>query len=184
MTISSITIDDLKQQWEECERKAELVENELNALRAKIAAYQLIIADLNTKTASTTGGSGLHSTIRPSQLTNCKTQRDAWVQIANLSGGFVKPSEGAQLIIDLGLTKKSRRDVASNGASWMANSDKWQWTDKGLYRLLDPTAADAYTQKDEDAWHGKPSQIDNGDASLHTSPANEDTVADQPRIIA
>ena len=85
---------------------------------------------------SSRGGSGLHVGIRPSQLSHCKTQREAWVEIARLSGGLVKLSEGAQLLIDAGLSQKSKRETASNGSSWMSNSDMWERVGRGLYRLV------------------------------------------------
>ena len=64
----------------------------------------------------------MHAVIGPSQIIHCKTQREAWVQIARLSGGCAKPSEGAALMIDVELGKTTRREVASSTSIWITNN--------------------------------------------------------------
>ena len=166
---TNILTDQLRERWQHLCKTAELLEQELEEVRRQADAYATVLADLNQQPRTATGGAGLHATIRPSQIAHCKTQRDAWVEIARLSGGFVKPSEGAQLLIDAGLTNKKRTDVGRNGSSWMAEDDRWEKADKGLYRRLE-YAPDRSPDDDDggDEWHDESLPTGDGDASLHT----------------
>ena len=176
MTTTNIVTDRLRQQWNEYRKTAERLETELDAVKTKMDAYQHVLADLNRKPQPASGGTGLHATIMPSQLVHCPTQREGWVEIARLSGGFVKPTEGAQLLVDIGLSKKNRRQVASNGASWMSNSDRWERSDKGLYRLLEHDAGGSPNDenKGDDERHEESHQTDSGGASR---PSYQDDMA-------
>ena len=75
MTTNNLVIDHLRQQWDEYRRTADMLEGELNAVKAKMNFYQKVLADLNSKPDSASGGTGIHATIRPSQFMHYKTQR-------------------------------------------------------------------------------------------------------------
>ena len=140
MTTTDLLDDELREIRDEYRRKVELLETELVDAKKTMEAYGRVMNDRRSRPRperGSKGGSGLHAGIRTSQLSHCKTQREAWVEIARLSGGLAKPSEGAQLLIDVGLAKKPKRETASNGSSWMSNSDRWERVGKGVYRLLE-----------------------------------------------
>ena len=140
MTTTNLLEDELREIWDEYRRKVELLETELADAKEMMEAYGRVLNDRRSRPRSergSRGGSGLHVGIRSSQLSNCKTQREAWAEIARLSGGLAKPSEGAQLLIDVGLAEKPKCETASNASSWMSNSDRWERVEKGVYRLLE-----------------------------------------------
>ena len=177
--------DQLREEFEECRKKVVLLESELNKVQALMHAYQQVLAHRAGKDQYASG-TGLHATIRPSQIAHCKTQREAWVEIARLSGGFAKPTDGAQLLIDVDLSDKNFRTVANNGSSWMGDSDRWEWTAPGLFRLLEdvPDATPSDYDEGEGAWPEKSLPTGDGDASPYAYPANGETVAAVGRIIA
>ena len=140
MTTTDIVEEELRQGRDASQKRVELLETELADARKTVEAYDRVLDAHRSQPRperGSRGGSGLHAGIRISQLSHCQTQREGWVEIARLSGGLVKPSEGAQLLIDVGLATKPKRETASNGSSWMSNSDRWERVEKGLYRLVE-----------------------------------------------
>ena len=146
MSTSNPIIEALRERWDDCRKKAQLLKTELDELTTTMDAYQLVIADFDQNHVGASGGKGSHAHISPSQLADCKTQRQAWEQIARLSGGYARPSEGGQLIVDVELTKMNRRGAIASATNMMSNSDDWDRVGVGLYSLLsymDSTVPDA-----------------------------------------
>ena len=184
MTTTNIVIDHLKQELEEHQTKYAMQESELQATKDVMDALQQVLNYMTSTVGITNGSAGLHSHIRISQLTHCNNQREMWRAIARLSGGYARPNEGAQLIIDAGLSTKPKRSVMSNASNYMSRSDQWEWADKGRYRLLENVPGGQSDDDEGDSkWTEQSSLSDDGDAWPPTYRANGETVVDMGRII-
>ena len=187
MTTNIHIVDGLTQRCDEYSAKAVLLRKELNEIEDLERACRLLLADIKRNAKSGDGGQGLHAHVRPSHLAHCTTQMQAWVEIACRSGGFARPSDGAQLIVDAGLSTSKRRSVVSSGAKCMIDSDEWERTSAGTYRYLghvgdeDPGPDGS---KEEQQWPAESYPTGDGDASPRTCPANEATVVALGRITA
>ena len=183
MSTSDPITEELRKRWADCDKQARLLEAELEEITKTMDAYQRVMADRSRNHVGTSGSTGLHAHIRPSQVAHCKTQRAAWEEIARLSGGFAKPSEGVQLIVDLGLTKSNRRGAISSASNMMSNSDDWERSEVGIYRLLkngDQEVDDVVIEGDN-RWPEESCPTDSGDVSLPTYPVSRPT-QDEPAV--
>jgi hypothetical protein len=167
-----------------CARE-ELLIQELADARTDKEAFHRVIAALNQKGNPAARAPGMHDHIRLSQIRDCKNQIEGWEQLARLSGGFARPSDGAQLLIDAGLSKGKRRSVVSTASNHMSNSDDWERTDAGTYRWVLYGASDHDPAGQEgDEWPAELYPTGDGDASPHTYRANGETEVAVGRIIA
>ena len=155
------------------------VTKRLELLQAKLKACELLLPDVEGKTGTPAGAKGIHAHIRPSDLLGVKTQREAWRKIAGLSGGVVRPTDAAQVLIDAKVTDKKYNILRSNALSWMFSSDEWERKEEGVYRWLEyEKPADGEGELwIEDQEPGEPYPTDNGNTSSHIYPANGETEA-------
>ena len=187
MTNSTTLIDGLTQQHDLYRERADQLRRELEAAEELERSCRLLLADLKRKAKAGDGGQGLHAHIRPEHLAHCTNQNDAWVEIARLSGGFARPVDGAQAILDAGLSKAKRRSIVSSGAKIMIDSEDWERTDAGTYRYLkyvkeESPRPDSATE--DDAWPAELYPNANGDISSPSCRENQETPDVAERITA
>ena len=113
------TISDLEEALADVCAREELLERELEDARSAKEAFRYVLAVLNRTRNPTAKPIGIHGHIRPSQIRHYKNQIEAWEEIARLSDGIARPSDGAQLLIDAGLSKGKRRSVVSTASNHM-----------------------------------------------------------------
>lgn len=163
---------------EVADAKARLADAEAN-----LEASERLLPQAEGRTGPRMGGAGIHAHIRPSQLLGCRTQRDAWREIAALSGGLVRPTDSAQLLIDANITDRDYETVRGNGLSWMTSAQEWERVEgqDGTYRHLGPDGMGAFHESDEgerqwptDQWPAERSQTDDGVESRPISPVNRE----------
>ena len=134
------TLEELEGIYERHSKRAEKLKEELGKEAAILDACRVMISTIeeengpNRTSVPNTGG--LHSHIRSSQIGHCKNQIEGWETIANLSGGLVRPSEGAQLLIDAKLSNAQRRSLVSTATNFMINSAEWDRVKSGTYKWL------------------------------------------------
>ena len=182
---SVTTMEELQAGFADACAREELLIQELADARTDKEAFHRVIAALNQKGNPAARAPGMHDHIRLSQIRDCKNQIEGWEQLARLSGGFARPSDGAQLLIDAGLSKGKRRSVVSTASNHMSNSDDWERTDAGTYRWVLYGASDHDPAGQEgDEWPAELYPTGDGDASPHTYRANGETEVAVGRIIA
>ena len=167
----------MREMWDEYRKLAESLEHELLNVREKMDACQTLLPDLYSRAPTASGGTGIHAAVQRHHIVNCPTQREAWKEMARVSGGVARPSDGAQLLIDAKLTDKPRRSVVSNAISWMNDSDTWERVDKGTYRLLEGSEGG-------ETWTVECSPNDDGGGSRRTFQADGEPVVGQVLITA
>ena len=182
---SVTTIEELEAGFAAACAREELLMQELADARTEKEAFQCVIAALIREGNPMAKTAGIHDHIRLSQIKDCNNQIEGWERIARLSNGFARPSDGAQLMIDAGLSKGKRRSVVSTASNHMSNSDDWERTEAGTYRWLLYGASDHNPDGQEgDEWPAELYPTGDGDASLRTYPANEATEVAVGRITA
>ena len=153
----------------------------LAELVADLESCERMIPIMEGRSDPRAGGIGIHSHIRPSQLLGSTTERDAWRRMASLTEGqLVRPTDGAQLLIDAKVGGNEYRKVRSNALSWMSNSHEWasMGEGEGIYRylgkdgmgLLGDAAGGNEERCQEDLL-----PINDGDASDPSSPVSPET---------
>ena len=161
--VKATTIDDLKNEYEKICHEESKLEQELLQLRAEKDGVRLAIDRLTRRSSSVSQVTGVHAHIKPSQIAHCKTHLAAWSEIARLSDGLAKLSDGAQLLIDAGLSKGKRRSVISSIITQMEGNDDWEKVGPSTYRWLpyekpipeiggDVPVPDPQISEDEEAW--------------------------------
>lgn len=68
-------------------------------------------------------------------IAQCKTQRAALYEIAKLNDGTVRATDAGDLIIKAGLSDAKRISVIATAHRFMSQSDEWEWTEPGTFRL-------------------------------------------------
>ena len=182
---SVTTIKELEAGFADACAREELLIQELADARTAKEAFQYVIAVLVQEGNLAAKTAGIHGHIRLSQINDCKNQIEGWERIAQLSNGFARPSDGAQLLIEAGLSKGRRRSVVSTASNHMSNSDDWERTEAGTYRWLLYGASDHNPDvQDGEPWLAESYVTGDGDESPRTCPANEATVVALGRITA
>ena len=186
MTTTNDLIDGLAQRYEEYHAKSILLRQELAEAEKMEQACILLLADIKRTAKPADGIRGLHAHIRPSQIAHCETQIEAWIEIARRSGGFARPVDGAQILLDAGLSKGKRRSLVSSGAKYMIDSDDWERTDAGTYQYVGFAASEGsdHDGQGDEQWPAELYPSGDGDASPHTYRANGATEVAVGRIIA
>ena len=169
MTTTASLIEGLEQRCAEYGKNAQTLREQLATVEDLERACRILLADIKRNAKPADGPRGLHAHIRPSQLAHCKSQTEAWIEIARRSGGFARPSDAAQLFLEAGLSQGKRRSVVSTGTNYMIDSDDWQRTEAGTFRYLayDPQNDDG---PGEDQWLEEHSMNANGVALPLISP--------------
>ena len=184
MTTTNDLIDGLAQRYEEYHAKSTLLRKELAEAEKMEEACRLLLADIKRTSKPADGSRGLHAHIRPSHIARCETQIEAWIEISSRSGGLVRPVDGAQLLLDAGLSTGKRRSLVSSGAKYMIDSDDWERTVPGTYRYLGFAASEEpdHDRQEGEQWPEQSYPTDDGDVSPHTYRANGETPVVVERI--
>ena len=187
MTTYTTLIDGLTRQHDLYRERADQLRRELDAAEELERSCLLLLANLKRNASQGDGGQGLHTHIRPEHLAHCANQIDAWIEIARRSGGFARPVDGAQVILDAGLSKAKRRSVVSSGAKIMIDSEDWERTDAGTYRYLkyvEGNSPGPDPAMENDSWPAELYPTANGDVSHPTYRGNQETPDAVERITA
>ena len=188
MSTNTILIDGLTEQHDLYRERVAQLRQELDTAEELERSCRLLLTDLKRNARPGEGGQGLHAHIRPEHLSHCSNQIEAWIEIARLSGGFARPTDGAQAIIDAGLSNAKRRSVISSGAKIMIDSEDWERTDAGTYRYLkyveDGSPDTDGAVEDDASWPAELYPSANGDVSRLTYRGNEETPAAAEPITA
>ena len=172
MTVRKTTIEDLEDRCKRYEQRESLLVDELRVVREKVAHYRATLADLAMDDLASEA-SGIHAHIRASDITHCKSHIEAWTEIARRSGGLVRPSEAAQLLIDAGVSKGLKKSVVSSAWNLLGSRDDWEQLGGGSFQWLlfeSPDVADVDAANDGDElWPDEPSPTDDGEESPHSS---------------
>ena len=181
--MENTTLQDLQRMWEEASRKIQILEKELTKHRAEQAACELIIS-IHTVKGKTAERSKLHHAhILPSQLINCTTHEEAFLEIAQRSHGIVRMSEAGRLVHAAGLSKGKASSIVSSMSTRLESSDSWEWLAPGTYRLLTYTGTDIRSPEPNDndtgdeQWPAELYPTDDEDTSSHIYPTNGETEA-------
>lgn len=180
MNTNIMLIDGLTQLHDQYRERVARLRQELDAAEELEGACRLLLTNIKRNVQPGDGGQGLHAHIRPEHLAHCTNQNEAWIEIARLSGGFARPTDGAQAIIDAGLSNTKRRSVISSGAKIMIDSEDWERTDPGTYRYLKYVQDNSPGQDgavEDEAWPAELYPSANGDVLHPTYQGNQETPA-------
>lgn len=103
-----------------------------------IAAVERTISFLEAKTNEP------EAKVTAADIAHCQTQRAALREIANLNDGIVRATSAGDLILAAGLSKGTRASIMTTIHRYMIQSDDWEWTEPGTFRLktFDPQGPD------------------------------------------
>ena len=126
----------LRRIWEKNDRTKCQLEKELVDTKARMAALELILTEYAPTADVATDATLRHAHVRPSRIAHCDTQIAAFKEIAQLSEGIVRVSEGSRLVHEAGLSKGKVTSIASGIRHKFDASDEWELAGPGTYRLL------------------------------------------------
>jgi hypothetical protein len=151
--ISMTTAEDLQRFWDERDRKARLLEQELVEVRADMEACERLLSRYRPGSNAASEPVLFHNHVHPSRLTDSPTQMEAFKRIALDSDGIVRVSEASRLVHSAGLSKGKASSIASSIPKKFLESDEWEYVEPGTYRLVTymSTDPDAAEEKSEDA---------------------------------
>ena len=75
-------------------------------------------------------------TIDAQDLMDCRTQKDTLKEIGNRSGGVVRTSTAAKLLIDAGKTISNLGDATASVHRLMSEDPDWDYHEPGTFRYL------------------------------------------------
>ena len=73
--------------------------------------------------------------VTAADIAHCRTQRAALREIARLNEGIVRATEAGDLILAAGLSEAQRSSIITTIHRYMSQSDDWEWTEPGTFRL-------------------------------------------------
>ena len=150
--ISMTTAEDLQRFWDERDRKARLLEQELVEVRADMEACERLLSRYRPGSNAVSEPVLFHNHVHPSRLTDSLTQMEAFKRIALDSDGIVRVSEASRLVHAAGLSKGKASSIASSIPKRLLESDEWEYMEPGTYRLVTymNTDPDATEEKTDD----------------------------------
>ena len=94
-----------------------------------IAAVERTMSILEAKTHEP------EARVTAADIAHCQTQRAALREIARLNDGIVRATTAGDLILAAGLSKATRASIMTTIHRYMSQSDDWEWTEPGAFRL-------------------------------------------------
>lgn len=76
-------------------------------------------------------------------IAHCRTQRAALREIAIRNNGIVRTIAASDLILEAGLSEAQRSSIISTTHRYLSQSDDWEWTAPGTFRLKTSAPQDA-----------------------------------------
>lgn len=119
----------------------------LNSLLAELYAKQAQLAEADQETARDIAAVERtmsiieakphepEAKVTATDIAHCQTQRAALRAIARLNEGIVRTTAAGDLILAAGLSEAQRSSVITTIHRYMSQSDDWEWTEPGSFRL-------------------------------------------------
>ncbi|MCY4558328.1 MAG: hypothetical protein OXF79_18525 [Chloroflexi bacterium] len=170
------TAEDLKRFWDECDRRARLLEQDLAEVRADMDACERLLSRYRPDSRAASEVALFHAHILPSRMAGCLTQMEAFKAIALDSGGVVRVGEASRLVHAAGLSKGKASSIASSMPKRLNESEEWEYLEPGTYRLLtfndEADTAEDHTEPDDDHADANMVPVEGESTTIITSPCS------------
>lgn len=140
--LSKAATEELRRIWEQIDRTESRLEKELVEVREKKAACEIMLEAYAAVDKLGVETELRHAHIRPSRIAQCRTQVEAFEEIARLSRGIVRVTEASRLVHSAGLSQGKARSIASGIRHKLLESDDWELVEPGTFRLLSFVSVD------------------------------------------